>query len=478
MGVLHRKNLSVLKERSAKSELKKNLTYIDITLMGIGVIVGTGIFVLTGIGAATYAGPGMILSFVFAGITCTFVGLAYAELASMMPMTGSVYTYTYTIFGEILAWVVGWALVLEYFLAGAVVANGWSAYLTTVLAQANIIIPKNLCTPLLNGGIIDLPAAIILGLLTLCLIRGTKESAVVNRILVVIKLAAIFLFLFFAIPHVNTSNWVPFLPFGVNGIFTGASFAFLAYLGFDMLSNMTEESVKPSRDIPIGIIASLVVVTILYVTVTATLTGVVNYMQLDTSAPVAFALSKIGYRFGSAIVGTGVIFGLTAVILVALYAQGRLFLAMSRDGLIPKKLCKIHPKYKTPYLISLITGVLVIIVESIFPINILAELINMGTLFAFTLAAAGIFALRIYHPEIERPFKCPKAFIIMPLGIICCIYLIFKLQPITWEFFIIWTAIGLMIYLFYGYWNSNLHKAERFGALKNIVKRVKDGQKE
>ncbi|MEI6056216.1 MAG: amino acid permease, partial [Lentisphaerota bacterium] len=353
MGLLRKRNFDSLQKNANNSEMTRTLQWYDLVLLGVGVIVGTGIFVLTGIGAAKYAGPGMTLSFIFAGITCTFVALAYAELTSMLAITGSVYTYTYAIFGEILAWIVGWALVLEYSLAAAVVSAGWSGYVTMTLKQFGVSLPAAITTPICDGGIFDLPGALIIAFITVLLVLGTRESVKVSRVLVAIKLGAIFLFLILATPKVNPANWTPFLPFGVNGIFTGASFAFLSYLGFDMLSNAAEETVNPKKSIPIGIIGSLIVVTILYVVVSAVMTGVVKYTDLNTPAPISLVLDRIGYHFGAAIVGTGIIFGLTTVILVSLYAQSRLFLAMSRDGLIPTKLCKIHPKFKTPYIISI-----------------------------------------------------------------------------------------------------------------------------
>jgi APA family basic amino acid/polyamine antiporter len=329
-------------------------------------------------------------------------------------------------------------------------------------------------TPLFDGGFIDLPGALIIAFITLLLVLGTKESVKVSRVLVAIKLGAIFVFLFLAAPRIDPNNWHPFLPYGINGIFTGASFAFLSYLGFDMLSNAAEETVNPQKNIPIGIIGSLVVVTILYVAVSAVMTGVVKYTDLNTPAPVSLVLDRIGYRFGAAIVGTGIIFGLTTVILVSLYAQSRLFLAMSRDGLIPTKLCRIHPKFKTPYLLSIGSGIVIIVAESLLPVSLVAELINIGTLFAFLLASAGIFALRINRPDLERPFKGPIPCVIMPLAVICCAYLMYKLDPLTWKFFIYWTIAGLVIYLLYGYWNSRLQRAEKLGEIKQIVQRIRE----
>ncbi|HBM15009.1 MAG TPA: amino acid permease [Lentisphaeria bacterium] len=474
MGLLRKRNLdSIQKDGINANDLKRTLQWYDLIVLGVGVIVGTGIFVLTGIGAAKYAGPGMVLSFIFAGITCTFVALAYAELTSMLSVTGSVYTYTYAIFGEILAWIVGWALILEYSLAAAVVSAGWSGYVTLTLKEFGINVPVVFSTPLFSGGMMDLPGALIIAFITVLLVLGTKESVNVSRFLVAIKLLAVFVFLFLATPRINPANWDPFLPFGINGIFTGASFAFLSYLGFDMLSNAAEETINPQKNLPIGIIGSLIVVTILYVIVSAVMTGVVKYTELDTPAPVSLVLDKIGYHFGAALVGTAIIFGLTTVILVSLYAQSRLFLAMSRDGLIPKGLCKLHPRFKTPYKLTIGSAIIIIIAESLMPVSLVAELINIGTLFAFLLASAGIFALRINRPDLERPFKCPFPFIIMPLAVIFCAYLMYNLSSITWRFFLIWTIIGILIYLLYGYWNSRLHRAAKLGEIKHIVQRIR-----
>ena len=320
--------------KSEKTQMSRTLTYVDLILMGVGVIVGTGIFVFTGIGAAQYAGPALMLSFVLSGVTCAFAALAYAELASMVPVAGSAYTYTYAVLGELIAWIVGWALVCEYSIAAAAVASGWSQYVVTLLETFKYVLPHYLTTTAGDGGFLNVPAMLLVLGLTAALYHGTKESARVTRILVFIKLAVIFIFIFLAAPYINTANWTPFMPFGLHGVVTGASFAFFAYLGFDLLANASEECKNPKRDLPIGILGSLVVVTILYIAVTAVMTGVLPYSQLNTGAPVTTVLNSIGYRFGSALLGCGIIFGLTAVVLVLLYAQTRLFLAMARDGLL------------------------------------------------------------------------------------------------------------------------------------------------
>lgn len=458
LQIFRRKSIATLIADSEKTELKRSLTYIDLILMGVGVIVGTGIFVFTGIGAAKYAGPALMLSFVLSGTTCAFAALAYAELAAMVPVAGSAYTYTYTVLGELVAWIVGWALVLEYSIAAAAVASGWSQYVVSVFGSVFFTVPNALQAPPGDGGMINLPAVLIILLLTFVLYRGTNESAKLNRILVFIKLAVVFIFIFLAAPYVNVKNWTPFMPFGIKGIVTGASFAFFAYLGFDLLANASEECKNPKRDLPIGILGSLVVVTILYIAVTAIMTGVLPYTELDTGAPVTIVLNSIGYRFGSALLGCGIIFGLTAVILVLLYAQTRLFLAIARDGLLPKSISKIHPKYKTPSALTAATGLAIAVIVGFVQLEILAELVNIGTLFAFIAASLGVLILRITNPEAHRPFKCPFHYVIMPMAILSCGFLVANLRAETWNFFTIWVAAGLLIYFGYGYRHSELKK--------------------
>ena len=456
LKIFRTKSIADMVVNSEKTELTRSLTYIDLIFMGVGVIVGTGIFVFTGIGAAQFAGPALMLSFVISGVTCAFAALAYAELASMVPIAGSAYTYTYAVLGELIAWIVGWALVLEYSIAAAAVASGWSQYVISLFGTYFFAIPEYLQKTPADGGTINLPAVLLVLMLTIVLYRGTKESAKITRILVIIKLAVVFVFFALAAPYIKVANWDPFMPFGMKGVITGASFAFFAYLGFDLIANASEECKNPKRDLPIGILGSLVVVTILYIVVTAIMTGVLPYSQLNTGAPITTVLDSIGYRFGSALLGCGIIFGLTAVVLVLLYSQTRLFLAMARDGLLPIGIAKINPKYKSPSLLTAITGVLIALVVGFVQLEVLAELVNIGTLFAFMAASVGVLILRIKNPEFRRPFKCPFPYIIMPLAILSCGFLVINLRKETWHFFIIWVAIGLIIYFGYGRNHSKL----------------------
>ncbi len=451
------KNIKEIEKTVPNTNLARTLTTFDLVLMGIGVIMGTGIFVFTGIGAAKYAGPGIIVSFVLSGLTCAFSGLAYAELSSMVTLTGSVYTYAYATLGELVAWTVGWALIVEYSFAAATVAAGWSQYIiglinnTTLGAKIPLFLQK---VPAENG-LINLTAVFLVILLCAILYIGTKASARFNKFLVFLKLSTIIIFIIFAAPHVNPKNWNPFFPFGLKGVLSGASIAFFAYIGFDVLANSAEECKDPVKSIPRAIFFSLLIVTILYIIVTAIMTGVVPYYKL-TAAPVNVVLSSIGYNFGKTLLGYAIIFGLTTVVLLMLYSQIRLFLAMSRDGLLPRFLGKIHSQFKTPHILTFITCIFVSLLVGFIKLELLAELVNTGTLFAFIVASIGVAFLRITKPDIPRPFKCPIPYIIMPLSIILCLILMFTLSLHTWLAFTVWTFIGLLIYLLYGYKNSEL----------------------
>jgi APA family basic amino acid/polyamine antiporter len=458
MSIFRTKSIELLKQEASKHSLRKSLTAIDIIMLGIGVIIGTGIFVLTGVAAAKYAGPGLMLSFVLAGITCAFVCLAYSELASMVPIAGSAYTYTYTSLGEFIAWLVGWNLILEYSVGASAVAGGWSAYTVGILKTAGIEVPKALTAVPADGGIVNLPAVLITLFLTFLLVKGVRESANANRILVAVKLAAIFLFIFLAGPKVNAANWEPFLPYGWAGVSAGAAFIFFAYLGVDSIATAAEETHNPSRDMPIGIIGSLAVCTVLYITVTAIMTGVVPYSQLNTAEPVSYVLRSIGYNFGSALVGTGAIAGLSTVLLVMIYAQTRAFFAMSRDGLIPSKVCKIHPKYGTPHVITIIVGVAVALISGFTPIHVVAEMCSIGTLFAFIIAMIGVMVLRKTNPDAERPFRCPSLTFVAVCAILFCLYIMINLATGTWIRFVVWSLIGIAIYFLYGRSHSVLNK--------------------
>ncbi len=458
MNILRTKKIDDLISSAERKGLKKTLGASDMVMLGVGCIIGTGIFVLTGVAAAKYAGPGIMLSFVLSGLACAFAALAYAELASMVPVAGSAYTYSYAALGEIIAWIVGWNLILEYSVGSSAVAAGWSGYMVGLLKSAGIELPKAYTAVPADGGIVNLPAMLIALFLSVLLVRGTKESATLNKILVFIKLAAVFIFLVLAGPKVNPANWTPFMPYGFSGVAGGAAIIFFAYIGFDAVATAAEECRNPNRDLPIGIIGSLVVCTILYIAVAAVLTGVVPYTELNNAEPVAYALRAIGYNLGSALVGTGAIAGITTVLLVLMYGQTRVFFAMSRDGLIPAGICKVHPKYGTPHVITILAGVAVALIAGFTPIGIIAELTNIGTLFAFVVAAIGVFVLRKTRPDLHRPFRCPAVSIVAPLAVLSCGYLMYNLPGETWLRFFIWSAIGFVVYFLYSYRNSELNK--------------------
>lgn len=459
MNLFRTKDISHSITDARKKGLAKTLGAIDLVLLGIGCIIGTGIFVLTGVAAAKFAGPGIMLSFVLSGSACAFAALAYAELAAMVPVAGSAYTFAYVALGEIIAFLVGWALILEYTVGAAAVAAGWSGYMVGLAETFNIHLPKALTAVPANGGIINIPAMLIVLVLTYLLILGTRESVTLNKILVTIKLCVVALFLLLAFPHINPNNWEPFLPYGYKGIASGAAIVFFAYIGFDAVATAAEECKHPNRDLPTGIIGSLVVCTTLYIAVAAVLTGVVPYTQLDNSEPVAFALRYIGINWGSAVVAIGAICGITTVLLVLIYGQTRVFLAMARDGMLPDVLAKLHQRHQTPYIITSITGVAVAVLSGILPISIIAELTNAGTLFAFIVASVGVLVLRYTQPTAPRPFRCPAVTVIAPLAVMFCSYLLLNLPLLTWLFFGSWLSIGLVIYLGFSRWHSVLAQA-------------------
>jgi APA family basic amino acid/polyamine antiporter len=351
------KSIEQLKETAEKKCLKRTLGALDITMMGIGAIIGIGIFVLTGLAAALYAGPGIVLSFVIGGVACILVALIYSELAAAIPVSGSTYTYSYATLGEIVAWIVGWNLILEYAASICVVSSGWSGYVTGVFRGAGIVLPHVLTATPDAGGIVNLPAMLIPLLIGLLLIRGTKESVFVNRLIVIAKLGAIGIFVFLAAPKVDVANWSNFLPFGATGVLTGAAIVFTAYLGFDAMSTTVEECRNPGRDVPIGIICSLLVCSVLYIIVAAILTGLVPFGELNTPEPMAYALNAVGYRLGSSLVAVGAVAGITSVLLINMYGLSRVVFAISRDGFLPTWVSKVHPKYHTPYTITLIAAV-------------------------------------------------------------------------------------------------------------------------
>ena len=449
MDLFRRKSIDELQAAAAASGMLKNLAAVDLLMLGIGAVIGTGIFVLTGVAAAKYAGPAVPLSFILSGLTCALAGLAYAEFASIVPASGSAYTYAYASLGEFIAFIVGWNLILEYTVTSSAVAVGWSGYVVGLFASAGLVLPHELVVAPEEGGIFNLPAVLITLFLSFLLVRGTKESVKLNRILVFVKLAAIFLFLVLAAPHVDATNWEPFLPFGYSGVVSGAAIVFFAYIGFDAVATTAEECRNAARDLPVGIIGSLFICTLLYAVVAAVLTGVVPYSMLDTAEPVAFALRHIGYNVGSAIVAVGAICGITTVLLVLLYGQSRIFFAMSRDGMVPANVCKIHRRFHTPYRVTILGAIFVSVIAGVFPIGMIAEMANIGTLSAFLIASIGVMVLRKTEPDLKRNFKCPAVWLIAPLAILSCGYLMANLPLATWHRFGFWILFGLCVYFGY-----------------------------
>ena len=449
MDLFRRKSIDELQAAAAASGMLKNLAAVDLLMLGIGAVIGTGIFVLTGVAAAKYAGPAVPLSFILSGLTCALAGLAYAEFASIVPASGSAYTYAYASLGEFIAFIVGWNLILEYTVTSSAVAVGWSGYVVGLFASAGLVLPHELVVAPAEGGIFNLPAVLITLFLSFLLVRGTKESVKLNRILVFVKLAAIFLFLVLAAPHVDATNWEPFLPFGYSGVVSGAAIVFFAYIGFDAVATTAEECRNAARDLPVGIIGSLFICTLLYAVVAAVLTGVVPYSMLDTAEPVAFALRHIGYNVGSAIVAVGAICGITTVLLVLLYGQARIFFAMSRDGMVPANVCKIHRRFHTPYRVTILGAIFVSAIAGVFPIGMIAEMANIGTLSAFLIASIGVMVLRKTEPHLKRNFKCPAVWLIAPLAVLSCGYLMANLPLATWHRFGFWILFGLCVYFGY-----------------------------
>jgi APA family basic amino acid/polyamine antiporter len=426
--------------------LKRALGAWDLTLLGIGAIIGAGVFVLSGIAAATQAGPAVTLSFVVAGIACGFTALSYAELASTIGGAGSAYSYAYAGFGELIAWLIGWDLILEYSLAVSTVAIGWSGYVNNALATIGLELPRALLRGPVEGGVVDLPAMSIILILAGLSIVGVRQSARLNAAIVFVKLLAIATFIVVALFHLNPENWEPFLPFGWSGIMGGAALVFFAYIGFDAVSTAAEETRNPQRDMPIGIITSLSVCTIVYIIVGLLLTGIAPYQTLDVASPVSDALLNIGVRWAAAVVSAGAIAGLTSVMLVMFYGQTRIFFAMSRDGLLPAIFSELNPKTQTPTKVIMVCGLFMAAIAGFAPISTVAELVNIGTLAAFTIVCAGVITLRYQRPDLKRPFRTPFSPLIPALGILFCLYLIINLQWLTWIGFFVWSILGLVIY--------------------------------
>lgn len=451
---------------SKGGELHRCLDAKDVTFMGVGAIIGAGIFVLTGVVAATHAGPAIVASYVVAGLACVFVALSYAELASSIGGCGSAYGYAYAGLGELIAWIIGWDLLLEYGLGISTVAIGWSGYVENAFSAIGIQLPEALTMSPFEGGILDLPAVLIIMCLAGLLCLGAKESSKFNTAIVFIKLASIAVFIAVAFFHVDMSNWQVFMPFGWHGVMSGAALAFFAYIGFDAVSTAAEETKDPQRNLPIGIISSLLICTIVYIIVSALLTLVAPYQSLNVKSPVAQVLLTLNHPWAAALISAGAIAGLTTVMLVLYYGLSRISLAISRDGLFPASFGKIHPKTKTPVNVIMVAGFFMSLVAGLTPINKVAELVNIGTLAAFVFVCAGVLVLRYTKPDMPRPFKLGLHPLIPTLGIIFCVYLMLSLPFETWLRFVAWMALGLAIYFFYGYKNSKVQNEIRQGALQ------------
>ncbi|HLD10334.1 MAG TPA: amino acid permease [Methylophilaceae bacterium] len=456
---------SIVADGTTETGLKKCLSALDLTLLGIGAIIGTGIFVLTGIAAANQAGPAVVLSFVVSGFACAFAALAYAEMAAAVGGCGSAYGYSYVAFGELVAWIIGWVLLMEYGVATAAVATGWSGYFNNALTAMGMGLPEMLTKGPVAGGLVNLPAASIILILMGLLIVGVKQSAQLNAAMVFVKLLTIAVFIGIAVFNVNPANWHPFMPFGwfhtlpdgkTVGVLAGASLVFFAYVGFDAVSTAVEEAKDPQRDVPIGIIASLTVCTVIYIVVSGLLTGIVPYTELNVPSPVAHALQLLGYNWASALISTGVIAGLTTVMLVLYYGLTRIIFAMSRDGLLSPFFAEVHPKTKTPVRVIVLCGIIISIIAGFIPLGQLAELVNIGTLAAFVLVCAGVIMLRISQPHLHRPFKNPLNPLFPTLGMLSCGALMAFLPETTWMRFIVWLVIGLIVYFTYSIRHSKL----------------------
>ncbi|MGB7769590.1 MAG: amino acid permease [Verrucomicrobiia bacterium] len=491
MNLFRRRSVAALQaEVLTDKSLKRALGPVNLTALGIGAIIGAGIFVLTGQAAAQYAGPAIVYSFILSGLACAFAGLCYAEFASMIPLSGSAYTYGYATLGEFIAWIIGWNLILEYLFAASTVAVGWSGYVVSFLKDLHLTIPAaftsapydhltppgahwwNLWQLFANGwtstgAVLNVPAMAIVAAITILLVIGIKESVNFNNVIVALKLAAILTFIAVGAAYINQHNWHPFVPpaispghFGWGGVVRGAGVIFFAYIGFDAVSTAAQEAKNPQRDMPIALLGSLAICTVLYISVSLVLTGIVNYTQLNVSAPIAVAVSSLGPSLAwlEYFIKIGAIAGLSSVILVMLLGQPRIFYTMSKDGLLPPIFSAVHPKFRTPWIAQIITGAAAMLVAGLFPIGLLGELVSIGTLLAFAIVCAGVFVLRFTDPEIKRPFRTPVFWLTAPLGVLSCGYLMYNLPPDTWARLIVWLAIGLVIYFAYGCRHSKLER--------------------
>jgi len=491
MNCFSKKPLSLIyEEMRGENRLRRVLGPIQLTSLGIGCIIGTGIFVLTGIAAHDKAGPALILSFMVAGLACVFSALCYAEFASMAPVAGSAYTYAYATLGEIFAWIIGWDLVLEYTVASATVAHGWSHYFQNFISIFGLKIPyiisrapfdfnTELGRLVPTGTVLDIPAIVITALVVIILVIGIKESASFNTTMVAIKIAVVVFVIVVGAFYVNPANWIPFAPYGYSGVsffgrtligltgaggeplgmLAGAGMIFFAYIGFDSVSTHAEEARNPQRDVPIGIVTSLIICTVLYILVSIVLTGMVRYDQISIDAPVADAFQKVGLPWAQFIIAAGAIAGITSVLLVLMLSQPRVFLAMARDGMVPRGIFgAVHPKFRTPWKSTILTGCVVAVLAAFVPLRILAELVNIGTLLAFVIVCTAVLIMRKTEPDAPRPFRCPMVPMIPILGIAICLLLMFSLPAENWIRLFVWLLLGFIIYFTYGRHHSVLAK--------------------